>query len=178
MAIDIESVASRLYDSSKDQVLAELWLNVSHAAGDCAEFCESEIELMLLAAFDCQHHLVGREKFTKVISPGNPVSWETLLGDEAKMLIAPQFKWGKYRIDFMVLLKGFDQQFFIECDGHEFHERTKEQAERDRAKDREIQAAGIPILRFTGREIHRDPFSCVLQIQKFIMGRAQASKVG
>lgn len=175
MPMDIEAVATRLFESSKDQYLSDLWMQVSHSSADCAQFCESEIELMLLAAFESQHFVVGRERFTKIISPGNPVDWEGLEW-EPTMLIAPQFKWGKYRIDFMVMMRGFDQQFFIECDGHAFHERTKEQAERDRTKDREIQAAGIPILRFTGREIHRDPFSCVLQIQKFILGRAQAMR--
>lgn len=38
----------------------------------------------------------------------------------------------------------------IECDGHEFHERTKRQAARDRSRDRAIQAFGYRIFRFTG----------------------------
>lgn len=50
------------------------------------------------------------------------------------------------------------------CDGHEFHERTKEQAKRDRSIDRSLQALGIPVLRFTGREIHADVDRCIREI--------------
>lgn len=51
-----------------------------------------------------------------------------------------------------------DQRHFavVECDGHEFHERTKEQAERDRSRDRAVQAMGWRIIRFTGSELYRD----------------------
>ena len=52
----------------------------------------------------------------------------------------------------------------IECDGHDFHERTKEQAERDRSRDRWMIANGVQVIRFTGREIWRDPEECARQI--------------
>jgi very-short-patch-repair endonuclease len=48
----------------------------------------------------------------------------------------------------------------IECDGHDFHERTKEQAARDRKRDRAVQSAGHIMLRYTGSEIYRDPLGC------------------
>lgn len=49
----------------------------------------------------------------------------------------------------------------VELDGHDFHERTKEQvAQRDR-RDRLLQAAGWRILHFSGAEFHRDPLACV-----------------
>jgi len=43
----------------------------------------------------------------------------------------------------------------LECDGHEFHERTPEQASKDRRRIRELQYLGIPILPFTGTDIVR-----------------------
>ena len=89
--------------------------------------------------------------------------------------ILPQFKWETYRIDFCLRFHN-TPQIFVECDGHDFHERTKEQAEHDRSKDRAIQAAGIPILRFTGREIWRDPGQVVSEILNFMsksIGEAQ-----
>ena len=51
----------------------------------------------------------------------------------------------------------------VECDGHNFHERTKEQAARDRRRDREIQERGFKVARFTGAEIWADPFGCAAQ---------------
>jgi hypothetical protein len=52
----------------------------------------------------------------------------------------------------------------VECDGHDFHERTKEQAKRDRSRDRAIQQMGITIFRFTGSEIYQTPLKCARQI--------------
>jgi very-short-patch-repair endonuclease len=52
----------------------------------------------------------------------------------------------------------------VECDGHDFHERTKEQAARDRSRDRALQAAGYTVMRFTGSELYRDPMRCVREV--------------
>lgn len=45
----------------------------------------------------------------------------------------------------------------IELDGHDFHERTKEQATRDKRRDRALVAAGWSVLRFTGSEVIKSP---------------------
>jgi REase_MTES_1575 len=44
----------------------------------------------------------------------------------------------------------------VECDGHDFHEKTKEQAEHDKKRDRDLQSMGWSVARFTGAEIVRD----------------------
>lgn len=78
-----------------------------------------------------------------------------------------------YRVDFLVALNPRHVEvspipcFVIECDGHDFHERTKQQAARDRKKDRDIQNIGIPCLRFTGSEIYKDLDECVNQVDAF-----------
>jgi hypothetical protein len=71
--------------------------------------------------------------------------------------------------DFVVGVASGDKAawLIIECDGHDFHERTKEQAARDRARDRELQANGFTIFRFTGSEIYRDPIGCASQVVKW-----------
>ena len=52
----------------------------------------------------------------------------------------------------------------VECDGHDFHEKTKEQAARDKKRDRDLQALGYRVLRFSGSEIYRDVNACILAI--------------
>jgi hypothetical protein len=53
----------------------------------------------------------------------------------------------------------------VECDGHEWHERTPQQAAKDRARDREILLkSGLPVVRFTGSEIVRDPDGCAKEV--------------
>ncbi len=78
-------------------------------------------------------------------------------------LIYPQVRILDYRVDFLIVhshgLEGFGGTV-VECDGHDFHERTKEQAARDRARDRELQQMGFRVLRYTGSEIWRNPIEC------------------
>jgi hypothetical protein len=63
-----------------------------------------------------------------------------------------------YKLD--LLLVGPDGGVAIECDGFEWHERTKQQAAADRARDRELLAIGLATIRFTGSEIHHYPDRC------------------
>lgn len=53
--------------------------------------------------------------------------------------------------------------FAIELDGHDFHERTKEQAAKDKSRDRLLQTAGWKTLRFTGSEVFKSPFKCAVE---------------
>ncbi len=67
-----------------------------------------------------------------------------------------------YRLDFAVIAPGLN--LAIECDGHDFHERTKEQAANDKSRDRAFTRAGWAPLRFTGSEIHRNADGCALEV--------------
>ena len=69
-----------------------------------------------------------------------------------------QVKVGKYTVDFVLcMLESGTTKIAVELDGHDFHEKTKEQAAHDKAKDRFLQAKGYHVARFTGAEVFRDP---------------------
>ncbi len=75
----------------------------------------------------------------------------------------------KYIADIAIEIPGTQEYVcIVECDGHEFHERTKEQAKKDRSRDRAFQAAGIPVFRFTGSEIYADPQECAREVTNFL----------
>jgi very-short-patch-repair endonuclease len=77
------------------------------------------------------------------------------------MVIQMQERLLDWRADFVLSCPSISQKkIIIECDGHDFHERTKEQAARDRSRDRAAQAAGFMMLRYTGSEIYKDPLGC------------------
>ena len=76
--------------------------------------------------------------------------------------LIPQAKVHVYRLDFAVLGEGI--KIAVECDGHDFHERTKEQAAHDRKRDRFLASHGWTVMRFTGSEIYRDAASCAREI--------------
>lgn len=55
----------------------------------------------------------------------------------------------------------------VECDGHNFHERTKDQARHDKERDRWMLSKGIRVFRFTGSEIFADPIKCAMEVVEF-----------
>lgn len=74
--------------------------------------------------------------------------------------IKPQFKFQLFTLDFYIEvdLPGINKyRFNIECDGHEFHEKTKEQASKDKRRDRELQKAEVVVLRYSGSDIVNNP---------------------
>ena len=56
----------------------------------------------------------------------------------------------------------------VEVDRHEFHERTKFQAARDRQRDRAMIAEGFRVIRFTGQEIYRDVEGCAEEVVRLV----------
>lgn len=85
--------------------------------------------------------------------------------------IYPQAAVAGFRLDFLLVVsqplheKSFETKLIcVECDGHNFHERTKEQAQRDRSRDRELQRLGYLVVRFTGSELYRDAGKCFDEI--------------
>lgn len=78
---------------------------------------------------------------------------------------------GKYRVDFIVSLIDSEKPalfFAIECDGHDFHEKTKEQARNDKSRERALQEKGYIVIRFTGSEIYDDADGCAKEVLSII----------
>lgn len=69
----------------------------------------------------------------------------------------------RFRPDLAVVSQ-YHEAFAIELDGHDFHERTKEQARKDRSRERAFIAAGWQVLRFTGSEVYEDAEACVEEV--------------
>ena len=69
-----------------------------------------------------------------------------------------------YRIDFLVTTKSGSAQLLVELDGHEFHERTKDQVASRDERDRALSRAGWTILHFSGAEFYRAPMDALAEI--------------
>src|SRR6202012_2567100 len=87
--------------------------------------------------------------------------WKTIRGNST-IAVRPQQRVGRFRVDFSIAFRFFKDEIalVVECDGHDFHERTKEQVARDKARDRAMTLAGVKVLRFTGSEIYNDAYEC------------------
>ena len=66
--------------------------------------------------------------------------------------------------------------FVIECDGHEFHQKTKEQVERDNTRMRNLQKAGYEVIRFSGTEIWHRPYKCAKEVLNIILSKCKYIK--
>lgn len=97
--------------------------------------------------------------------------------------LKPQYKIGGYRVDFLVETMAYfvnspinytseelDQisktlpRYVVELDGHDFHEKTKQQVEHDKKRQRFITSSGYTVYRFSGSEVFKDCYRCVYDI--------------
>lgn len=88
------------------------------------------------------------------------------------LIIAPWVKVESYVIDIVLAVPGpaGDVVLAIECDGHDFHERTKEQAARDKSRDRALTALDVRVIRFTGAEIWHRTAECSEEVRSIMGG--------
>ena len=130
---------------------------------DLHGFCQSPIEKQFVDGFLVTGHFCDPE-LPAIIRPGNEFD------SDHPFQIAPQYAVDPYRVDFAVLYRdsGQEVRVVIECDGHAFHEKTKEQAARDKRRDRDLNFEGWRVLRFTGSELHRDRFACGSEVSELI----------
>ncbi len=105
------------------------------------------------------HRPIGR------LGHANLEECPTSVSFDDPVLVYQQHKILNFRADFAFI--GKSQKLVVELDGHNFHERTKEQAQRDKARDRQMQSEGWTIFRFTGSELWKSPYNSVLEVLRF-----------
>lgn len=129
-------------------------------------YCGSPIEELLIAALYEASRIGGETDivFMTDSKPAEePYNYETAY-------IYQQAQVGPYRVDFLIHDASKPYQIaaprwmIVECDGHDFHERTKEQARHDKKRDRFFQSKGYKVLRFTGSEIWANPEECADEV--------------
>lgn len=150
-----------------DQAAEDARTNFEEFYHSWSRKCESPIEEMMAAALcyafnspnDDEYHFSNQNYDW----PDDPCPYNGLH-------FYSQATIGDYRVDFLIRAVSHESVKFIviECDGHEYHERTKDQARRDRVRDRWMAAQGITVLRFTGSEIYRDALGCMDSLEDVI----------
>lgn len=131
------------------------------------ERCESPLEVKLAQAFANLLRFEWRKPDDHRWEVGNWPGWFLTL------LAQPQYS--LYRVDFSISTwvvkddKTLPFIVIVEVDGHNYHERTKEQAERDKKRDRFMTATDAKIFRFTGREIWRNAEACASEVLEYVI---------
>lgn len=147
--------------------------------------CETPIERVFISAF----WLVARVAFLDLGEPNVDLEgkFDVIQSHpDTGLFITPQAQIKDNRVDFVLTHFGmwpnFDEKVVVEdgtvipgtnfvriravveCDGHEYHEKTREQAVRDKSRDRLLTKKGFRVFRLTGSEIWRVPIECAYEI--------------
>jgi very-short-patch-repair endonuclease len=188
---NLDDKIEKLQQKAWDAIMEDIYIVPDYQLSELQPKCENPIERLLTEAlcmmFTKNHlcdggHFIGDSDW--MIGPPQryaEVDLKKRVGETN--FIDTQVEVGKYRADIIVWrwehmasetwLK--TPPVIIECDGHDFHERTKEQAQRDKLRDRELQQEGYCVLRFTGSEIWRDAWACAQQVNEFLQQKIRAA---
>jgi len=74
-----------------------------------------------------------------------------------------------YIPDFAIYINNLVSGFVIEIDGHEWHEKTKEQVRADKEKDRAYLKNGFIPIRFAGSEVYHNAKRCVDELLEIMI---------
>lgn len=159
---ELYSAADGYYAAARDAAIDDIGYWLEHT-------CESPIERLLLAhlAFICVYGGAPAVVPSK-LAPEPPIQPHAPADASA---ITLQHKILTYRVDAALWFRNYQGELVglvIECDGHDYHERTKHQAARDRSRDRDLLTAGYYVMRFTGAEIYADPCKCARQAEDMV----------
>ena len=145
----------------RDDHIAKVLAHRREQVESAFNICESPIECLMLAALV----FADWRPFT-CIQPavheiGKPFP-------SADLVVVPQLRLGQYRADFVVVGKAGNHKahwICVECDGHEFHEDiSNQQWEEDRYRDAWMTVMGVPVMRFPGSDIWKNPASCAAEV--------------
>ncbi len=157
----INDSLSPLGDNVKKFLCDSIELFISRSF-ELIDKCETPIEqLLAIALFSVKYLPIVNYPCEVLIKPQETLECSSLYEKNKKK---------KYRVDFLIIANkdGKEFKYVIECDGHDFHEKTKEQALKDKKRDRNLMFNGYQIIRFTGSEIWADPAFCAFDVYRVI----------
>ena len=151
-----------LYDFLMEEYGYDLWIAMWE--------CESPIEqIMALIITEVEKNLNLNNRDIE------------LLGIEKQKTIKTKNK--NYRVDFLLKFAFWNGSkeaktfnLVIECDGHDFHEKTKEQVKKNNQRDRDLQKEDFNVLHFSGSEIYNEWWKCRDDIFDYIIAKYDSLK--
>ena len=186
-AVDMLEEVQQLEMHTTNFILANSYLSLYEKLNAASSFTKSPIEKALLHALIIR----GIDKAQRVNVSNGLEKIPYKFGEITycnKLSIVSQYQVGNYKVDFFILYEDIFHQsiaesnrfplsifkipsLIVECDGHDFHERTKQQISNDKKREREIQKlkSEIPIFRFSGSDIWKDVFAVADEILNYLV---------
>ena len=151
------------YLFAEEMDAGHLIAHINSGAGLNYRLCQSPIEEIFAVAYDMRLITAGFP-YTEVL--GARPQAKIIANDNiyyADFLIEAQLR-GCFRCD-------HEYKLVIECDGHEFHEKTKAQVEKRNKRDIDLKTAGYDVLHFSGSQIFKKPIECADQVFEYITAK-------
>jgi hypothetical protein len=171
--MDVCNEAREIISASNRERLEDL--------GKLLRLCESPVEQILIAALFARWNPEVNLRFKRLqchLSANYP-AWDGVF----TVCVEPQrtvttLMDDKYRTDIYIYITRFRRieesdtnsrwpelaRLVVEVDGHDYHERTKEQASYDKKRDRDLALEACRVIRFTGSDVFRNPEQCAEDI--------------
>lgn len=131
--------------------------------------CKSPIEVIFNFAFDLVCFYEGYMEFN--LFP----QYEVMDG---KKKYYADFAFFASEIEDIMCVDNPSFKLVIECDGHDFHEKTKEQVTKDNEREYSLKMKGYDVLRFSGSQIFNKPFRCAAQTLDYILEKITEGEEG
>jgi hypothetical protein len=165
--------------SSAEDILNEVFMDRADDLRGFLSLCESPVEQILVVALYDKWRAFINTHFNRMQAVfGDYPAYDGIFDIyvELQKPITTSIFEASYRADLFIYLTRFWTngntpvwaKTVVEIDGHDFHDRTKEQASRDRQRDRYLTLDGYTVIRFTGSDVYNDPYQCAEEIH-FIM---------
>lgn len=166
---DSEIFLEAFLDSPKKvQQLLMIFLVKENFFPECwnDESIKSPIEKIFLTAFEIYCNCEDKEQL--YLFPQKEIECEN-----HKYIIDFEFDSDDYLTKLLLKDEIVNKNFklAIECDGYEFHQKTKEQVQHDNEREYELKMAGYEVLRFSGTQIYNNPLKCAEDTYNYIMKR-------
>lgn len=171
----VNECAEGLKESESWSFISEIEMFVDEGYGSWGKGIKSPIEQILFTAI--LHNI--KINNISMADPDRIGCFDVVFGVE----IAPQFKIGKYRVDFKitmvktifsnkekrVVVEG-SKSVIVECDSQKWHEGTEKERRYEKARDRYFAKHNLKIFHYTGTEIIKNPHKIAAEILKEILG--------
>lgn len=168
--------------AEEDYALVDIFSNLCRKAQEMIFFAFSMAERKLYScSWYCQT-LVDMTPIEQIYSVAfltyNQTNWSAKSEKRILFEITPQAEIKiddkRYKADFLINSfickdgsKILEKPIIVECDGYEYHS-TKEQRNADTERENDFKMKGYQVIRFTGSQIYKDAYLCIMQTIKFV----------